>query len=104
MTNKEIIDRTNSVFEEYFEIPEEDLKPKAHLFEDFGLDSLDILDLIVAFQQNFGVNMRNEDEIRSIQTLGDVYQFIINERDKLLEKGVKELPGAKEKTASDTPE
>ena len=47
MTEQEIIDITNKVFEESFEIEVERLIPEANIFLDLGLDSLDIVDLVV---------------------------------------------------------
>ena len=68
----------NEVFEESFEINTELLKDDAMIFEDIGLDSLDIVDLVVALQKKFKVQIRDDERIRSIRTLGDIYQFIIN--------------------------
>jgi acyl carrier protein len=77
MTEQEIIDITNKVFEESFEIAREKLQPQAHIFNDLGLDSLDAVDLVVALEKSFGVKIRNDDKVRDIRTLQDVYQFII---------------------------
>ena len=82
MTEQEIIDTINRVFEESFEIEKEKLQPQAHIFTDLGLESLDIVDLIVALQKSFGVNIRNEESVRNIRTLGDVYQFIFDIKNK----------------------
>ena len=85
MTDQEVIDKTNKVFEDAFEIEKERLVPQAHIFTDLGLDSLDIVDLIVALQTTFGVKIRNEEKVRDIRTLQDIYQFISsikNEQDK----------------------
>ena len=76
MTEQDIVDITNRVFEESFEIEKERLTPGAHIFNDLGLDSLDIVDLIVALQKSFGIQIRNEERARDIRTLGDVYRFI----------------------------
>ncbi|RJQ13961.1 MAG: acyl carrier protein [Nitrospiraceae bacterium] len=76
MNEQEIIDITNKVFEESFEIEKDRLKPEAHIFTDLGLDSLDIVDLVAALQKSFGVNIRNEEKVRNIRTLQDIYQFI----------------------------
>lgn len=86
MTEKEIIEITNKVFEDSFEIPAEQLKPEAHIFTDLGLDSLDIVDLVVALQKNFGIKIQNDESIRGIRTLQDVYQFILNKK-AILNKG-----------------
>jgi acyl carrier protein len=76
MIDQEIINKINKVFEESFEIEKERLVPEAHIFTDLGLDSLDIVDLVVALQSAFGVKIRNEEKVRDIRTLQDIYQFI----------------------------
>ena len=76
MIDHDIIERTNKVFEEFFEIEPDRLTPEAHIFTDLGLDSLDIVDLIVALQNSFGIKIRNEEEVRTIRTLQDIYSFI----------------------------
>ncbi len=66
----------NEVFEESFEITPDRLKPEAKIFEELGLDSLDIVDLIVALQKKFKVQIREDERVRQIRTLEDIYQFI----------------------------
>ncbi len=80
--DREIITKTNKVFEESFEIEPERLLPQAHIFTDLGLDSLDIVDLIVALQNQFGIKIRSEEDVRNIRTLQDLYQFIAAVRAK----------------------
>lgn len=87
MIEQEIIDKTNGVFEEFFEIERERLKPDAHIFTDLGLDSLDIVDLIVALQNAFGIKIRNEEDVRNIRTLQDIYTFIAAVRARETAKG-----------------
>jgi acyl carrier protein len=82
ITENEIIIMTNRVFEESFEIETEKLQPKMNIFEDLGLDSLDIVDLIVALQQKFGVKIRNDERVRDIRTLEDIYKFILSLKNK----------------------
>lgn len=76
MFDQELINKINKVFEESFEIEKERLVPQAHIFTDLGLDSLDIVDLVVALQNAFGVKIRNEEKVRDIRTLEDIYRFI----------------------------
>ena len=76
MIEQEIISMTNEVFIESFEIPSEKLTPEANIFNDLGLDSLDIVDLVVALQKKFGVTIRDDERVRTIRTLGDIYNFI----------------------------
>lgn len=76
MTADEIQARVFDVLEESFEIDRDSLTADAHIFTDLGLDSLDIVDLVVALQQAFGVKLRNNEAIRSIRTVGDLCEFI----------------------------
>ncbi|MEI6788544.1 MAG: phosphopantetheine-binding protein [bacterium] len=77
MTKEEIIKLTNKVFEDAFEIDPEKLTPQAKIFDELGLDSLDIVDLIVALQKQFKVQIREDERVRTIRTLEDVYNFIL---------------------------
>ena len=76
MDRRGVIEQVNQVFEESFEIDAELLTPEKTIFNDLGLDSLDIVDLIVALQQQFGVKIRDDERVRNIRTLGDIYNFI----------------------------
>ena len=77
MTKEEIVTLTNQVFEESFELAPETLTPQAKIFEELGLDSLDVVDLIVALQKKFKVQIREDERVRTIRTLEDVYNFIL---------------------------
>ena len=77
MTNTEIIEAVNEVFIEEFEIAPEAIKPEANIFGDLGLDSLDVVDLIVALQKKFGVQVRNDERVRAVRTLQDLYDYLI---------------------------
>ena len=74
----------NRVLEEEFEIEPERLVPDAALFTDLELDSLDVVDLIVALEQAFGIKIRAEaaQTFRDIRTLNDLYIAI----DKMYQK------------------
>ena len=76
MNDKEVAEIVNKIFAESFEIDKELLRPEAHIFNDLGLDSLDMVDLIVGLQKSFGVKIQDNEKVRSIRTLKDIYQFI----------------------------
>ncbi len=77
MQKDEIIAQVNEVFVEEFEIDADALTTEAQIFQELGLDSLDIVDLIVALQKKFGVNFRSDERIREIRTLNDLHEFVI---------------------------
>lgn len=78
---KKTIDK---VLENDFEIDPADLTPDAALFTDLELDSLDIVDLIVALEKAFKIKIRENatETFRDIRTLGDLYDTI----EKMYEK------------------
>ncbi len=75
---KQIEKMINEVFHESFEIENHRLKPEANIFEDLGLDSLDVVDLVVSLQKKFNVEIRTDERIKKIRTLGDLTEFIEN--------------------------
>ena len=77
MTDSELIQVVNKVFAESFEIPPEKLIPEAHLFTDLGLDSLDMVDLVALMQKRFGIKIRDDERVRAVRTLQDLYNYLI---------------------------
>jgi acyl carrier protein len=76
MDGLDIVAAVNEVFAEGFEIPSEKLVPQARIFEDLGIDSLDVVDLVVALQKKFNVRVQNDQRVRSVRTLQDIYDYI----------------------------
>jgi acyl carrier protein len=77
MTDSELIAAVDDVFADSFEIPRERITPQAEIFGDLGLDSLDVVDLVAAIQKKFSIQIRNDDRVRSIRTLQDLYNYLI---------------------------
>ena len=89
MDREEIIQAVNSIFIDRFELDESELTPETSIADDLQLDSLDIVDMIVGLQQKFGINLRENKEIRTVRTLGDVYDLfekLIQEHPEIAEK------------------
>ena len=76
MTREEIVKAVNSAFEE-LEIPEEELTPDQELFKGLGLDSLDMVDVMISLQRKFGVQLSGNEEIKKVSTLNDIYEFFV---------------------------
>jgi len=72
MTNEEIILKIKMLLMDEFELDEEDLDPTAPIINALGIDSLDLIDLIVVIEQNFGFKVETQD-MAGIKTLQDFY-------------------------------
>jgi acyl carrier protein len=83
VTNQEIIERIDRSIAEEFEIEPEEMKPEKNLFQELGLDSLDIVDLVIVLETAFRFKIREEEGIRNIRTLGDIHAFVLQKKNEL---------------------
>ena len=67
--------RVKEIIMEQLGVTAEDLKPKASFIEDLGADSLDIVELVMAMEQEFETEIPDEDAER-ILTVGDAIHYI----------------------------
>jgi acyl carrier protein len=77
MTDAELIEAVNQVFVDSFEIPRQQITPQAQIFDDLGLDSLDVVDLVAALQKRFSIQVRDDERVRAIRTMEDLYKYLI---------------------------
>ena len=75
LTREEIIEAVNGALVDEMELDPAELAPEKTFFDDLGLDSLDMVDLMIGLQRKFGVSLRENEEIKKVRTLGDVYDF-----------------------------
>lgn len=83
MTDLEIIGLIDSSLMEEFELDAKIMTPEASFYDDLGLDSLDVVDMVIVLEAAFGFKIREEETIRTIRTLGDLHAFIIAKKRKL---------------------
>lgn len=76
MTETEIIAKINEVLADEFEANIEDITHEAILMECLELDSLDLVDVVVLIDNNFGVTLTGPDFV-GIKTFQDFYDLII---------------------------
>jgi acyl carrier protein len=53
----------------------EKVTPEASFVEDLGADSLDTVELVMAFEEEFGIEIPDEDA-EKMQTVGDAIEYI----------------------------
>lgn len=75
MTRNEIIERARTVLAEEFEIDADTITPDASLKDTLGLDSLDLVDVVVLVQQNFGITLTGPDFVE-VKTFADFYELL----------------------------
>lgn len=75
MATNELIEKINSTLAEEFEIDIDLIQPDAPLMQTLELDSLDLVDMVVLIEQNFGFTIKAQD-FAGIVTFQDFYDFI----------------------------
>ena len=59
----------------------EQITLKTNLVEDLGADSLDVVELIMAFEDEFGISLPDEDAAK-MKCVGDIVSYIKNLKSK----------------------
>jgi acyl carrier protein len=81
MSDDQIRQKIIETLAEEFELEPDQLTPEATLYDDLGLDSLDAVDLVVAMEKAFSVKLANEEEVKTVRTVSDLFGLIISLRD-----------------------
>lgn len=75
MTIEEIIEKATVVLADEFEISADEITPDASLKDTLGLDSLDLVDVVVLVEQNFGITLTAPDFV-GVVTFKDFYELL----------------------------
>jgi acyl carrier protein len=67
--------RVKSIIADQLGISEEQIKPESKFIEDLGADSLDIVELIMAMEEEFQTEIPDE-EAEKIRTVGDAISYV----------------------------
>lgn len=71
----DIADRVKKIVIEHLGVDEAKVKLEASFIDDLGADSLDTVELVMAFEEEFSVEIP-DDAAEKIQTVGDAVKFI----------------------------
>ncbi len=73
----EIQDQVKKIVVDHLGIDEAKVVPEAKFIDDLGADSLDTVELVMAFEEEFGSEISDSDA-EKILTVGDAIKFIEN--------------------------
>ncbi len=71
----DIADRVKKIVVEHLGVEEDKVADNASFIDDLGADSLDTVELVMAFEEEFGIEIP-DDAAENIQTFGDAVKFI----------------------------
>lgn len=67
--------KVRKIIMEQLGVEESQVRPEAKFIDDLGADSLDTVELVMALEEEFGLEIPDE-EAEKIQTVGDAVQYI----------------------------
>jgi len=71
----DIAERVKKIVVENLGVEEDKITDSASFIDDLGADSLDTVELVMAFEEEFGIEI-HDDAGETIQTFGDAVKFI----------------------------
>lgn len=71
----DVADRVKKIVVEHLAVDAEKVKMEASFIEDLGADSLDTVELVMAFEEEFGVEIP-DDAAETITTVGDAVKLL----------------------------
>jgi acyl carrier protein len=73
--SKEISEKVKKIVADHLGVEEEKVTDEASFIDDLGADSLDTVELVMAFEEEFGSEI-SDSEAEKILTVGDAIKFI----------------------------
>ncbi|MBO4362896.1 MAG: acyl carrier protein [Clostridia bacterium] len=70
-----MLEKIKSIVSEQLNISPDKITLESSIIDDLGADSLDVVELVMALEENFGVEIPDE-EAEKISTIGDIVNYI----------------------------
>ncbi len=70
-----MLEKMKKIIAEQLNVEESTITPESSFKEDLGADSLDLFELVMALEEEFGVSIPSED-LENIKTVNDVMEYL----------------------------
>lgn len=70
-----IFEKVKNIIVDQLDVDEDKVTMNANIQDDLGADSLDIVDLVMSFEDEFDLEIP-DDQVENIKTVGDVVKYI----------------------------
>ncbi|TDQ42390.1 acyl carrier protein [Aureibacillus halotolerans] len=77
MSNEDILNRVTKIIVDRLGVDEAKIKTEASFKDDLGADSLDVVELVMELEDEFDMEISDEDA-EKIATVGDAVDYIVN--------------------------
>lgn len=70
-----VFEKVRSIIMDQLDVEEDKVTMDAVIQDDLGADSLDIVDLVMSFEEEFDIEIP-DDQVENIKTVGDIVKYI----------------------------
>lgn len=70
-----VFDKVKKIIVDQLDVEEDKVTEAASITDDLGADSLDVVDLVMSFEEEFDIEIP-DDQVEKIKTVGDIVKFI----------------------------
>ena len=78
MTMEDIFKTMQDLIAEQFAIDADEISMDSSFVDDLGADSVDLVELVMAMEEEFNVGEIDEDDLTGLQTVGDCVRYLYN--------------------------
>ncbi len=78
MNTQEVFAKMQELIHEQFAVDDSDITMETSFEEDLGADSVDLVELIMAMEEEFGIGEVAEEDLAELKTVGDCVNYLVN--------------------------
>ena len=78
MTMEDIFKTMQDLIDEQFAIDADEISMDGSFVDDLGADSVDLVELVMAMEEEFNVGEIDEDDLTGLKTVGDCVRYLYN--------------------------
>ena len=78
MNTQEVLAKMQELIGEQFAVDADEITMETSFEEDLGADSVDLVELVMAMEEEFDIGEVEEDEVSELKTVGDCVNYLVN--------------------------
>ncbi len=76
MTPEDIFSKMQTIIAEQFALNEDEITMASSFVDDIGADSVDLVELVMAMEEEFELDEIEEDDLTQLKTVGDCVRYL----------------------------